>query len=304
MSKSFLQNYFGFNKQQRNGLYVLTALSFTLFVLRIVYPYFITPDDITILELPLAEQKLDSAFPNKKFQKPSQKEFNRAREQKLFKFDPNTVSFEQLLLLGIKEKTAKIFLKFRDRGFVFKKKDDLKKVYGISEYQYKQLAPYVFIPQIQNTPKNTGIKEQVVFSVPEKSRENQSFAKIELNAADSAALVTIPGVGPVYAKRIIKYRNLLGGFFSMEQLREVYGITEDTYEKMQKYLSLNNTTVKKINLNTDDFKVMSRHPYLGYEFAKKICNQRREIPITPATVGDILNNNTQYQKLSPYLVFE
>ena len=111
MINRFLNNYFGFNKQQRNGLFVLLVISFLLLVIRLVYPSFIKPDPIIIQNLPLIERQLDSGY---KTSQPFAKT-NIANEKSvnLFVFDPNTISYEQLLKLGFKEKTANIFLKIQ-----------------------------------------------------------------------------------------------------------------------------------------------------------------------------------------------
>lgn len=303
MFKSALSNYFGFNKRQRNGLFVLLLISFLLLVIRIVYPYFIQPDDIVVLNLPLVERQLDSsvASSSKKYE-PSGYDSKPSTNQ-LFVFDPNTVSFEQLLALGFNEKNAGVFLKFRNRGFVFKQKEDLKKVYGVSDYLYGKLEPYIKIePKIKSKAIVT-VTAQTVIDQATKAAARPAI-KVELNSADSLALLTIPGIGPVFAKRIIKYRSILGGYVSVDQLKEVYGFTAETFDKTHSYFSVNADNIKKINLNTDDFKTINRHPYLGYERTKTIFNQRRIKPLTPADLESILNDPALYRKLLSYLVFD
>ncbi len=298
MVSSFLNNYFGFNKQQRNGLLVLALISFILFLVRIIYPYFLSPGNIVIENLPLIERKLDSSFES------SNKYFsNNFSENKnainFFAFDPNTVSFDQLIQLGFKEKTAKTFLKFRDKGFVFKQKKDIQKVYGISDNFYAQLEPYILIEnKVTAEQKNTS--EKNVVSVPIK---DQTKIKVELNSADSLALIELNGVGPSFAKRILKYRSILGGFTSIEQLKEVFGFTDELYEKVKPFVSLDAGSVKKIDLNKDDFKVINKHPYLSYELTKALFDWRKKTVITVTNLKDIINDDTVYNKLLPYLVF-
>jgi DNA uptake protein ComE-like DNA-binding protein len=302
MPKFSLQNYFGFNKKQRNGLFVLMLVSFSLLVIRLVYPYFIKRDDIVILNLPMEERRLDSAIahaPKKPYTNSYSKE---TTTSKLFNFDPNTVSLEQLIALGFKEKNAAIFVKFRNRGFIFKKKEDLKKVYGISDYLYTKLEPYIVIGGLaKNVPES--INENAPLEIPAKAK-TVTVTKVELNGADSLTLVGLPGIGPVFAKRIIKYRNILGGYISIDQLKEVYGFTEEVFNKTHSNFTVDASGIKKINLNTDDFKTINRHPYLGYEMAKLICNQRRAKPITAADLEGMMIKPELYQKLLPYLVFD
>ena len=292
-----MNNFFGFNKQQRNGLLMLSIISFSLLLIRIIYPYFITPGNIVIKNLPLLERKLDSAYEN------SQRQFSHSfsedkKQSHLFVFDPNTVSFDQLLQLGFKEKTARTFLKFREKGFVFKQKKDIQKVYGISDIFFSQIEPYVLI---ENKKASEDLNtNETITSVTSK---DQIKEKVELNAADSLTLIEINGIGPAFAKRILKYRNILGGYTKIEQLKEVYGFNDEQYEKVKNSFKIDASLVKKIDLNKDDFKTINKHPYLSYELTKTIFEWRRKSVITAASLKDIINEESVYNKLLPYLQF-
>jgi competence ComEA-like helix-hairpin-helix protein len=298
MVNSFLNNYFGFNKQQRNGLILLSIISLILFLVRIIYPSFITPDKIEIKNLPLIEQTLDSSF------QLSQDRFsgNVTKENtalNLFVFDPNTITNQQLQQLGFNKKSAQTFLKFRDRGFVFKEKIDLKKVYGISDNFYSKLEPYIIIENKNSAANLKSNKSES--NVTASANKNQT--KVELNTADSLALLDINGIGPAFAKRILKYRSLLGGFVSVEQLKEVYGFTDEMFEKIKPNVTANAELIKKINLNKDDFRTVNKHPYLSYELTKTLFDWRRKTVITATNLKDIINVDQAYNKLMPYISF-
>jgi competence protein ComEA len=299
MASSFLNNYFGFNKQQRNGLLVLSIISFLLLLTRLIYPSFIVPESIIISNLPLVERKLDSSFAVSQKHYPSNF-LNTEAASNLFVFDPNTVSFSQLIQLGFKDKTANTFLTFRNKGFVFKQKTDLKKVYGISDNFYSKLEPYILIET--NSEQNVQDKKQPITSA--NLDKPQTTKKVELNTVDSLALISLNGIGPSFAKRILKYRNMLGGFISIEQLKEVYGFTEELYDKVKSNVNVDAALIKKINLNTDDFKVINKHPYLSYELTKIIFDWRKKTVITASNLKDILNDNSVYNKLLPYINFD
>ena len=284
--KTFLQSYFGFNREQRNGLLVLLFVSFTLLIIRIVYPYSIEPDkNIVISNLPLYEKMLDE----------QSGENSSPSKTNLFVFNPNTVNYEQLLQLGFKEKTARTFLKYRSKGFVFKQKSDLQKVYGISPELYEKLEPYILIP---NGKKSEGRNEKSEVAAKQQQK------KLELNSADSLQLLELNGIGPSYAKRILKYRSILGGYVSVEQLKEVYGFTEELFDKVKPFVSVDSTLIKKIKINDDDFKTVNKHPYITYELCKTIFDWRRKSVITSTSLKDILNDDVLYNKLLPYLSFE
>jgi DNA uptake protein ComE-like DNA-binding protein len=295
-----INNYFGFNKQQRNGLLVLVIISFVLLLLRISYPYFTVPNKIIIQNLPIVEQRLDSTFETSRHY--TAKEFSANKKaDTLFVFNPNTVSFQELFKLGFTKKTAQTLLKFRGRGFVFKQKSDLKKVYGISDNFYATLEPYILI----EASKSEAIKNQAAQTKLTNSIQiNKSQSIVELNAADSLTLIAIKGIEPTFAKRILKYRSVLGGYASIEQLKEVYGFTDELYEQVKSSFTLNTSLIKKLNINTDNFKTINKHPYLSYEITKAIFDSRRKTVINLTNLKDILHDDAQYQKLMPYLVFE
>lgn len=299
---NLINNYFGFNKQQRNGLLILCCISFLLLLVRVFYPYFIVPNKINVKNLPLIENKLDSAFENSKnkFDKNYIETINKST---LFVFNPNTVTLENLIKLGFKEKTAKTFIKFRERGFLFKQKEDLKKIYGVSDYLYNMLEPYILIET--NTSSKNCLPINKISTENELPQKKYSPKKIiELNTCDSLALLDLKGIGPAFTKRILKYRSMLGGFVTIEQIKEVYGFTDELFVDIKPFISVNSSLIKKININTDDFKTVNKHPYLTYELTKQIFNFKRKTPITALNLKEVLNDETVYNKILNYINFQ
>lgn len=282
-------NYFGFNKQQRIGLYVLLCIMLLLFIIRVNINYFIKPSDITISNLPEIETELTENYNSNQKNKSS----TAYKNQILFAFNPNTVTYEQLLKLGFKEKTAKTFIKYRASGFVFKKKEDLKKIYGITDFLYNKLEEYILIEEKLINNNNTIT-----------SKKTLNVQTIDLNTADSVKLIELKGIGPSFAKRIIKYRTLLGGFINKKQLLEVYGFTQEMYNLIERNVEIKTSEIIKININKDDFKVINQHPYITYEHTKEIMNLRRKTAITSENIKTILNDEDVFLKLLPYLDFE
>lgn len=272
---------------------MLCCVCFLLLIIRISYPYFIEPENIVIENLPLIKSRLDSAEQNKDFKTYSKNNYK--SKAKLFSFDPNKVTESELLMLGFHEKAARTFIKYRNKGAVFKKKEDLKKVYSISPEMYIRLEPYIFI---ENKKNNDAINENKVQVETTPVRKT-----IELNSADSLTLLEINGIGPSFAKRILKYRSLLGGFVNKEQLKEVYGFTDEMYEKINSQIIVNTSLIKKINLNTDDFKSINKHPYLSYEHTKIIFDQRKAGQMNSGNIKNVLNDEETYNKILPYLSF-
>ncbi len=288
MINTFLNNYFGFNRQQRNGLLLLIGISFFLLIVRLVYPYFIRPDDMIIRNLNVVTAAADGLEHDIKHQ-------SNTASTTLRNFDPNTVTYEELLAMGFSARTAKTLQTFRKKGFKFSKKEDLLKVYGISDSFYAEIEPYISISNVSASSREVSSKSHPATV--------QNASKVELNSADSVTLLKVNGIGPAFAKRILKYREILGGYVNIEQLKEVYGLTEEHYQKMKNGVSVNAALVRKINVNRDDFKIINKHPYISYEQTKLICNYRQKTPISQANIGTVLNDDTLTIRLMPYLAF-
>lgn len=131
-------------------------------------------------------------------------------------------------------------------------------------------------------------------------------ATIEINTADTTSLKMLPGIGSSFASRIVKYRNLLGGYYTKNQLKEVYGVDEDLYKKINPYITIIPKT-QKLNANTADFKELLRHPYISYEQVKVITDIRsRKSKIESINRLELLEEFTadDIQRLTPYLSFD
>lgn len=217
-----------------------------------------------------------------------------------FTFDPNTLSVEGWTKLGYSPKQAQAVDKYRQKGGVFRKKDDLKKLFFIDDEDFQILEPYIVIEHI---PEREPRREQT----SERPLQPAATKKIELNTADTSDLKELRGIGSGYAKRIVKYRQQLGGFYKPEQLLEVYGFTQELYEKVAPNITIDGDEVRKINLNTATIDQLKRHPYLDYYQAKAIVNYREKYGKF-ATVNDLLKTNLIYQetfdKIKPYLAVQ
>ena len=127
----------------------------------------------------------------------------------------------------------------------------------------------------------------------------------ELNTADSLDLVQLYNIGPVIARRILKYRSLLGGYVRKEQLREVYGIDSARYNDIAPHLTVDPSRITPIDINTADIDRLKRHPYLDYYQAKAIIRLREERGAY-AGVRDILNipiiDSETFTRIEPYLI--
>lgn len=182
-----------------------------------------------------------------------------------FSFDPNNTTDSVWKLVGLSDKQIKTINNYLSKGGKFYKKDDLLKIYGLKEDLY-----YSFEKHIVITTEN-----QTDTSVP---YDNEIFEvqniMIELNSATIEDLTKLSAINEYIAKRIIKFRDLIGGFYKIQQLKEVYGLSQDTYDLISNNISVNEKDIKKIRINFIDFKELKSHPYFDYETTKAIINYR------------------------------
>jgi competence ComEA-like helix-hairpin-helix protein len=214
---------------------------------------------------------------------------------KPFPFDPNEVSEEQWREMGLRDRLVQTIMNYRGKGGKFYKKEDLKKIYGMREEEYLQLEPYVLISVDSNHRYG---KEGKVMG---------EDLMVELNAADTLDLQQLKGIGPAFARRIVRYRDKLGGYYRKEQLLEVYGMEAERYDGIRDHVTVDAGLVRKININKATIKEMLRHPYMEFYIAKAIVNYRvQKGPFTD--VGQIREAETiydeVYERLAPYLTVE
>ena len=198
-----------------------------------------------------------------------------------FVFDPNTADSTQLLRLGLQPWQVKNIYRYRAAGGIYRKPLDFAKLYGLTVKQYRELEPYIrissdYLPAstlvkghknyYNNSQNHT--KDSTTYQRPVKIKETEH---IVLNTADTTSLVTIPGIGPYYARKIVQYGIRLGGYVSVDQLDEI----EDFPTEAKKYLVIINPAPKKLNVNQLSLNELKRHPYINFYQAKAITDYRR-----------------------------
>ena len=214
-------------------------------------------------------------------------------------FDPNTYSFEDWQKTGLPDKFCKTISHFQEKGGKFRKPEDLKKVWGMRDEWYEKIAPFVQINSIEKS-KTESFATATNHYTPKKK------SIIELNTADSLQLDSLPLIGMKTANRIIKYRNLLGGFYAIEQLKEVWGLKDSVLLVNANRIRIDNNLIKKINANTATIDEMKKHPYLHYNKAAAIFNYRKNHG-NYKSINDLMNTKMfteeDLKKIEPYLGF-
>ncbi|MDD3201152.1 MAG: helix-hairpin-helix domain-containing protein [Bacteroidales bacterium] len=178
-----------------------------------------------------------------------------------FPFNPNVVTVEELVRLGLSPKQAEVIDNYRQKGGKFRRKSDFKKIYVVSDSLYARLEPFIDIP------------------------------KIELNSADSTALVSLSGIGGYYAMRIMQYRERLGGFVSKDQLMEINGIDESRYAGFMESVTVDTTNIRRFSIWEMDIDSLAGHPYIGSYTAKGIASYKKICDSTEWTLDNLVKNS-------------
>lgn len=264
------KEWFSFTKKERTGIIVLVILIIGTTCLPWFFSaYFIYPDKQLTKELHEEILRLQKNIDTSGLTRTSigrempQYDLPVAKKTiALFEFDPNTLSVEGWRKLGLRERAIQVIQKYLIRGGKFRQPADLKRIYGLPEEQAAQLIPYVRI------------------HMPEPKYKKEEYKKrepivVDINTADTTAFIALPGIGSKLARRIISFREKLGGFYSVEQIKETYGLADSTFQQIKPLLK-NSATVQKIDINTADANELGRHPYIGRNLANAIVKFREQ----------------------------
>ncbi|MFK8007236.1 MAG: helix-hairpin-helix domain-containing protein [Saprospiraceae bacterium] len=186
-------------------------------------------------------------------------------------FDPNTADVNILLQNGIPQHVANTIIKYRSSGAIFQVKEDLKKIYTLKDDIYQKIEPFIqIIPQEKKAiakefkPKNDFLK----------TATKPTNIVIDINKSSPEDWQQLRGIGPSFSRRIIKFRDRLGGFHSIEQVGETYGLPDSSFQKIKSQLQLS-SILQKINLNQATENELKLHPYISWNQAKLICSYRK-----------------------------
>jgi competence ComEA-like helix-hairpin-helix protein len=294
-----LKEYFNFSRSQSQGIILLSVLCLLAIGFYFSLDYWVSPPKQEAINDAEIEKILASIYVDTSAYK---KEF---KPQKLFpfNFNPNTLSEAGFVKLGLRPRLAKTILNYRNKGGQFYKKEDFKKIWGLHEDEYKQLAPYISIPKQKRQYAKSSYKNYERSNTSERPRQNLN---IEINSATADQLIELNGIAEKLASNILKYRKMLGGFHSVTQIKEVYGIRPETFDKIKKHLKCNSSSIEKVNINEATLNEMKRHPYLRKDdLGLKITRFRKSQDYEIKTLKDLKQiegmTDALYNRLVPYL---
>lgn len=348
------KDYLSFSRQEQKGLIILACIILLLVFYRLLVPLFISTPQIFI-------SKEDSLFQSQNF-------IVSAHTQEIFNqipyFDPNEVSYQFLVDIGLDARTAGNWVNYLKKGGSFNKVDDVSRIYGIDSTLLAELKPYMhlqteksssvtqsinppfntnftidlnridknellsfgwneaMIDTLKNFTQNYWIKERFYTSriknwnvdsvlrlnnllVPKKAKIDKNYLFVlEINSADTSEWMLLKGIGPVLSRRIVAYRNKLGGFITPDQLMEVYGISPLLIDNIKPYLTVDSLKLSKLDINRASIRQLRDHPYMGFYKAQALIEERRKrgrFNCATELLELPLFNDSGWEKLKHYL---
>jgi DNA uptake protein ComE-like DNA-binding protein len=273
---------FRFSMQSRNGFLALFLL---IWVVINLLPWIIFLDDedeeipvFQVYDTPQMKKASEEIPPN-------------------VKVNANRVDIPTLLALSVPDFLAERWINYLKKGGRFRKVEDVKKIYGMTLPLYTRLSGHLFV-------KNHYQRNEVY---PQWQSQASKCKILDINEADSAAWESLYGIGPYLAKRITLFRESLGGFISIEQVKETYGLRDSVFQSIRPCLVLKTVIYPSLSINHSTLETLGKHPYIRYKLARNICLYREnngffanveQLKAIPAI------NDSIFMKIKPYLTIE
>lgn len=262
--------HFRFNRQERSGVFffllIIISLQLGYFWLR-NYPETEKTGDISIIDVE-AQAKID-ALKGASAKKDS---------FVVFPFNPNYITDYKGYTLGMSVEEIDRLHDFRAQNKYVNSVEDFQKVTQVSDSLLSILSPYFKFPQWTKTRSNSSVANSTPSKEPNNTGDvlqNPVNSFVDLNLASAEDLMSVPGIGPKLSERIVKFRDLLGGFLADEQLLDVYGLEPEVVQRaLLKFTVISKPNIEKINLNKATVEEMARLAYIRYKVAKGISDYR------------------------------
>lgn len=276
--KRILKTYFTFTRKERTAVLVLLVIISVL----IIAPRWYSPEPALPRDTRLLQQYLNGTQGKTDGKSIADDPHlgNEATKMvdppiSLFYFDPNTLAVADWLRLGIPEKTVRTIANYRNKGGQFRQPEDLRKIWGLRKTDADRLVPYIRI----QPKKYNNSAGRFPLPVREKRAGDKTLSVIEVNTATAEEWESLPGIGKVLANRLIRYREKLGGFSSLEQVKKTYGISDSVFAQIQPLLRLQPTNVSGngwLNLNSATVSQLTTVAGIPEAIAKAIVVYRKE----------------------------
>lgn len=294
--KKYNSEWMAFSKSAKRGyLFIILIVVAAVLLPRILASL----DQTELVSIKKVPQEIKKAI--QKVEEKEEKRYSKKSTTKFklqppkTRFNPNDLNIDEWQKLGLSEKQAKSILNYTSKGGKFYKPEDLQKMYVISDEFYNTVKDSIDIPENNDFQKN---------KYPDFTKPDYANIMVELNSADKEQLIKLNGIGEYFAEKIIGFRDKLGGFHSKEQIKEVYNFKPETYEKIKNQITVNQSDIIKLNINTATAAELQKHPYIDWKVANSIVNYRKQhgnYKDLDGLLQSVLINRELLDKFAPYL---
>ncbi len=304
-SRPLIKGFWDLSRSERTGVWVLSSLLMLLLILAILageslpnkpnYDYSELEKQISLWDI--SDGAHGASVRETSFTDLDAPRYADAKARLTpVEFNPNTASEGELKALGLTTKQVNSIIRFRQNGSGFKTKSDFNELYLISDEEYAVLEPFIQLPDVAVDSRKS-----------ERKDHQKGLLQVELNSADSTALLQIDGIGPAFARKIVAYRKKLRGFVAVQQLMEVKGMDSSRYRQIKPFVNVNPFLVQRMNVNTASLEELRSHPYIGANIALSLVNYRKQhgnfVHLSDIKKSALVTEDV-YVKISPYLTVE
>lgn len=255
-----IKSYFQFTNEQRRGV---LSLLFLIVIIQLVYFYWSSSKSTNPSTTDKSWLAMQSVIDTLKITQSSS-------ERKIYPFNPNFISDFKGYQLGMSVDEINKLLAFREQNKYVNSAQEFQQVTGVSDSLLLAISPYFKFPSWGNQPK------KAYSSFAKNKYENKnSIIRKDINEATQEDLIKIYGIGPALSERILKQKDVLGGFVTMEQMESIWGLSPEVIENLNQYFQVTTIpTVNKIDINNLSVKELAKFPYFNYIIAKEIVIYR------------------------------
>ena len=269
------KDFFYYSKSERRAVYVLLVLIAFLVIAIIWLPPSRSAEEVALYPVDsLRLKKKEEHYVDKSSSDDKTVGHGWKKKPELFFFDPNLADSVELRTLGLPAYVVRNIIKYRQKGGVFRTPESMSRIYGLNASKFEELKPFIrisdsFRKKVGNSSK-THVEHKVMV---QKSFKYPEGTLIDVNQADTSELKKIPGIGSVIARKIVAYRNKLGGFYSLSQLSEIDYVTPE----ITRWFRLGDSiSVERLKINELSIEKLRSHPYINFYQAKIIWEHRKK----------------------------
>ena len=232
------------------------------------------------------------------------------RHVETFDFDPNVATPDELLRLGLQPWQVRAVVRYRNRGGVYRRKEDFARTYGLTVGDYRRLEPHIHIgSDYRPAAELAEVRRPATVSADASADPRPLYAPklrqgehLDVNTSDTTQLMKVPGIGSYFARQIVRLRDRLGGIADVGQLREI----DDFPAEAMPYITVDRSAIRRLNVNTMSLQQLKRHPYINYYQARAIVDYRRlhgDVHSIDELAGLNVFSTDDIKRLAPYLTF-